>query len=186
MPTWVRRPRLVVSGTEDFLLWLFDRTGSPDALGSRVALAWLGGLDDQTSPMIHRLAEPTEQRARIEFLIASSISTSDQYPPAEWFGQYGLTGDDVPTREFWAAHVAYESTRSYARGVTIALGWVLGAIDDPTMLTPLYREDGSTIPDDERLECARVLHTLSVRPLPAPPRPRMSPRPTCDRESWIA
>lgn len=176
MPEWVQRPRMVVSATEDFLLWVFGQTGSPEALGSRVALAWLGGLDDQTSPMIHRPAEPTQQRALTEFLITYPISTGEPYPAAQWFTEQGLALDDVPTRAFWDAHASYESTRSYARGVSIALGWALGAIDDPTLMTPLHCEDGTTIPDDERLECARMLHTLSVRPLPPPPRPHLSPR----------
>lgn len=186
VPDWVQRPRTVVSATEDFLLWLFAQTGSPEALGSRVALAWLGGLDDEPSPMLHRRAEPTHQCALTEFLVTYPISTGDPYPRASWFTEQGLVLAEVPTQTFWDAHAAYESTRSYARGVAIALGWVLGAIDDPTLMTPLHREDGTTIPDDERLECARTLHTLSVRPIPAPPRPRLSPRPAPGAGSWTA
>lgn len=185
MPAWVRRPRAVVSATEDFLLWVFGETGSPEALGSRSTLAWLGGVDGE-SPMIHRHADPTQQRALTEFLIAYPMSTGDPYPAMEWFAEQGLAPDDVPTRGFWEAHAGYESTRCYAGGVSVALGWALGAIDDATLMTPLHCEDGRMIPDDERLECARVLHTLSVRPMPAPARPRLSPCRVPGPDSWIA
>jgi hypothetical protein len=33
VPEWVPRSRLVVAAAEDFLLWLFGETGSPEALG---------------------------------------------------------------------------------------------------------------------------------------------------------
>lgn len=64
VPEWVTRSRLIVSATEDFLLWLFSETGSPEALGSRLALAWIGGIDDTTSPMVHADAAPTKRRRR--------------------------------------------------------------------------------------------------------------------------
>jgi hypothetical protein len=51
VPEWVQRSRLVVAAAEDFLLWLFGATGSPDVLGSRVALAWVGGIA-AGSPML--------------------------------------------------------------------------------------------------------------------------------------
>lgn len=185
VPGWVQRPMLVVAGTEDFLLWVFGQTGSPEVLGSRLSLAWLGRLDDHTSPMIHRPAEPTEPRARTEFMIASSISTGDAYPELEWWAQRDLVPDDVPSREFWEAHAGYESTRSFARGVAVALGWAFGVIDDPAHMTPVFRDDGTRLSDQEREDCARVLHTLSVRPLPAPARPNLSSRPAT-QNSWIA
>lgn len=167
-------------------MWVYGQTGSPEALGSRSALAWLGGIDGETSPMIHRPAEPTQQRALTEFLIAYPISTGVPYPAAGWFGEQGLSSDEVPSQAFWDAHAGYESTRCYAGGVAVALGWALGAIDDPTLMTPLHYEDGSTIAEGERLECARVLHTLSVHPLPVPVRPRLSIRRATDQGSWIS
>lgn len=186
VPGWVQRPRLVVSGTEDFLLWLFGETGAPEALGARTVLAWLGGLEEAGAPMTHRLANPTRARALAEFAVAHAISIGAQYPTTEWFGSHGLAPDDLPTRAFWEAHAGYESTRSYALGAAVALGWVLGVIDDPGLLTPTYREDGGTLPDGDRAACARVLRTLSVQPLPAPARPVLSPRPACVGRSWIA
>lgn len=185
VPDWVRRPVLVVAGTEDFLLWVYGQTGSPEVLGSRVTLAWIGGIEDQTSPMIHQAGEATTGRASTEFLIAEPISTGAPYPTARWWSERALAPDEVPSREFWDAHVGYESTRSYARGVAVALGWAFGVIDDPTHMTPVCYEDGSTIPEEERLECARVLHTLSVRPVPAPARPRLSARRSPHHDSWL-
>lgn len=185
VPGWVKRPMLVVAGTEDFLLWVFGQTGSPEVLGSRLSLAWLGRLDDQTSPMIHCAAEPIESRALAEFMIASSISTGDGYPPPEWWSERRVVPDDVPSRGFWDAHAGYESTRSFARGVSVALGWAFGVIDDPAHMTPVFREDGSTLSEQERDGCAQVLRTLSVQPLPAPARPKLAARPA-GRGSWIA
>lgn len=185
VPGWVQRPMLVVAGTEDFLLWVFGQTGSPEVLGSRLSLAWIGRLDGQTSPMVHRPAEPIKSRALAEFMIASSISTGDAYPPPEWWSQRRLPGGDVPSREFWGAHAGYESTRSFARGVSVALGWAFGVIDDPAHMTPVFREDGSKLSEQERQDCAQVLRTLSVQPLPAPARPVLAVR-AAGRDSWIA
>lgn len=187
VPEWVQRSRLIVAAAEEFLLWLYGQTGSPDALGSRVALAWVAGCDDVSgAPMTHCPFEPVQRRAIGEFMVAEAISGAKPYPPASWFDQYGITGEDVPTRSFWEAHAGWESTRSYARGVTIALGWLFGAIDRAEMMTPQFYEDGAEIPEADREACAQLLHSLSVRPMPAPPYPVLV-RHTVDRAaSWIA
>jgi hypothetical protein len=120
-------------------------------------------------------------------MTAEPISKDEPYPGASWFCDQGVPADAVPSAEFWDAHAGYEATRSYAQGVAIALGRVLGVIDDLTYMTPVYWEDGSKLSDADRRGCAEVLHTISVRPLPAPPRPQLSrPRPAHRDTSWIA
>jgi hypothetical protein len=42
--------------------------------------------------------------------------------------------------------------RQYAHGVTCALGWVLGEIDDPALMAPLHNGAGAVIPFVEREE----------------------------------
>lgn len=187
MPEWVPRSRLIVSAAEDFLLWLFDATGSPDALGSRVALAWIGGLPDGRSPMIHQVVAPTHRRAVTEFLIAAPISKDEPHPGATWFREHDVPDDAVPTPDFWEAHASYESTRAYARGVCTALGWALGVIDDILHMTPAYWEDGSRLSDADRQACGDVLDALTRRPVPPPARPTLSRRrPERAATSWIA
>src|SRR3954453_12231712 len=142
VPEWVPRSRLMVSAAEDFLLWLFGATGSPEVLGSRVALAWVGGIDDARSPMINQRVEPTKRRVMTEFLIAAPISAGEPYPGAAWFRAEGLPAQVVPSAEFWQAHAGFAATRGYARGSASGFGWVLGVIEDLAHLTPLYWEDG--------------------------------------------
>ena len=187
VPQWVTRSRLIVSATEDFLLWLFGETGSPEVLGSRLALAWIGGIDDTTSPMVHSAAAPTKLRAITEFMIAEAISKGEPYPSAAWFGEGGLPADEAPSRDFWEAHAGYAGTRSYALGVAAAIGWAFGVIEDVAMMTPVYWEDGSKLSDGDRLACASTLRDLSRRPMPPPPRPQLSGRrPVGAAGSWIA
>ncbi|MGH3615382.1 MAG: hypothetical protein ACRDRK_22850 [Pseudonocardia sp.] len=187
VPEWVTRSRLIVAATEEFLLWLYGQTGAPDALGSRVALAWVGGCDDVSgSPMTHRPFGPAQRRAVGEFMVAEAISGAKPYPPVGWFEEFGVGGEDVPARAFWESHAGWESTRSYARGVTVALGWLFGAIEPAEVMTPRFYEDGVEIPDVDRQACAQTLHDLSVRPLPAPAYPVLT-RHTVDRvRSWTA
>ena len=45
VPDWVRPPLRAVASVEDYLLRLFGRTRSSEALGGHAALAWLGGVD---------------------------------------------------------------------------------------------------------------------------------------------
>ncbi len=186
VPDWVTRSRLIVAATEEFLLWLYGQTGSPDALGSRVALAWVGGCDDVgRSPMTHRPFEPTQRRAIGEFMVAEAISRGKDYPPSDWFAGHIITGGDVPERSFWEAHAGWESTRSYARGVTTALGWAFGAIERAEIMTPRFYEDGTEIPAADREACALLLRALTVRPVSTPPYPALT-RHTVDRPaSWI-
>jgi hypothetical protein len=187
VPEWVPRSRLMVSAAEDFLLWLFGATGSPEVLGSRVALAWVGGIDDTRSPMINQRVEPTKRRVMTEFLIAAPISAGEPYPGAAWFRAEGLPAQVVPSAEFWQAHAGFAATRGYARGSASGFGWVLGVIEDLAHLTPLYWEDGAEMCHADRLACARLLRKIEVRPLPAPARPRLSrPGPEDPRTSWLA
>lgn len=187
VPEWVQRSWLIVAATEEFLLWLYGQTGSPDALGSRVALAWVGGCDDvNSSPMTHRPFGPVQRRAIGEFMVAEAISNAQPYPLPDWFAGHGITGQDVPARSFWESHAEYESTRSFARGVTVALGWAFGAIERAEIMTPRFYEDGVEISEADREACAQLLHTLSVQPVPAPPYLVLA-RHTVDRAaSWIA
>lgn len=186
VPEWVPRSRLVVAAAEDFLLWVFGETGSPEALGSRVALAWVGGIHP-TSPMIGQSVEPTQRRVITEFFITESIAAGDPYPGAAWFRDHGILADDAPSEEFWDVHTGYESTRSHAQGITLALGWALGPIEELTFLTPMHGEDGALLPDADRQACAEVLHAISVRPLPPPARPQLSRRrSTAAAVSWLA
>ena len=186
MPEWVPRSRLIVAAAEDFLLWLFGETGSPEALGSRVALAWIGGIH-ATSPLIGQPVEATRRRAITEFFIADPISTGAPYPGAAWFRDRGIPAAAAPSEEFWEVHTGYESTRSHARGITLALGWVLGAIEELRLLTPVHEENGALLPDGDRQACANVLHAIEVAPLLAAARPLLSRRrsPTATA-SWLA
>lgn len=173
VPEWVPRSRLVVAAAEDFLLWLFGETGSPETLGSRVSLAWVGGIHP-TSPTIGQSVEASKRRAITEFMIADLISAGAPYPGAAWFGERGIPADSVPSAEFWEVHIGYASTRSHAHGIALAVGWVLGVIDELTYLTPVHWEDGTPLSDVDRQACANVLHAISVRPLPPPTRPQLS------------
>jgi hypothetical protein len=170
IPEWVRRPVSVVSGTEAFLLWVFGRTDSPEALGSRVALAWLGELVT-AAPLSGRSDPISEARALAEFGIAKGVADGAPYPDAEWWAGRGLGLDATPSRRWWESNAAYGYSRSYARGVAIAIAWALGVIEDPAFMAPFRREDGSDIPEWERADYARVLRKLSQ-----PPAPAASPR----------
>lgn len=184
---WVTRSRLIVSATEEFLLWLFAATGSPEVLGSRVALAWIGGIDDATSPVSQRRAEPTQRRAIAEFMIAESIWKAEPYPDMAWFHAQGLPAGEEPSRGFWEVHAGWASTRSYAKGVAAAVGWAMGVIDDPAHMAPVMWEDGSPMSEDDRQACAEVLWSLSTNPIAPPPRPRLSKqRPDGAPGSWLA
>jgi hypothetical protein len=187
VPEWVTRSRLIVSATEDFLLWLFGETGSPDVLGSRLALAWIGGLDDTTSPMVHAAAPPTKRRAIAEFMIAEAISQGEPYPGAGWFAERHLPVTEVPPAEFWQVHAGYAGTRSYALGVATAVGWAFGVIEDVATMTPVHWEDGAELSDGDRQVCAAALRALSTRPTQPHPRPQLSRRrPVGAADSWIA
>lgn len=187
VPAWVTRSRLVVSATEDFLLWLFEATGSPEVLGSRVALAWIGGIDDLMTPMSQRLAEPTQQRAITEFMLAEAIWKTEPYPDMAWFHAHGVPGGEEPSRRFWETHAGWASTRSYAMGIAAAVGWAMGVIDDPAHMTPVMWEDGSEMSDEDRQACAEVLWSLSTNPIRPAPRPGLSKRrPDGAPGSWLA
>src|SRR5690242_18402268 len=112
VPEWVSRSRLIVSAAEDFLLWLFGATGSPEVLGSRVALAWVGGIDNTRSPMINQRVEPTRRRVMTEFLIAAPISAGEPYPGQAWFQDEGIAAESLPSAEFWDVHASFDGTRS--------------------------------------------------------------------------
>ena len=187
MPEWVSRSRLIVSATEAFLLWLFGETGSPEVLGSRLALAWIGGIDDTTSPMVHAAASPTKRRVITEFMIAEAISQGEPYPGEPWFAEQGLPAGEVPSQGFWEAHASYTAMRSYALGVTSAVGWAFGVIEDVAMMTPVYWEDGSELSAGDRRVCAASLRELSTRPIQRRPQPQLSRRrPVGAAGSWLA
>lgn len=55
--------------------------------------------------------------------------------------------------------------RFYCHGARVALGWVLGIINDPGLLTPIRDGDGAPIPDEDR-EVYRA-HLRAIAPIPA-------------------
>jgi hypothetical protein len=187
VPEWVTRSRMIVSATEDFLLWLFGETGSPEVLGSRLALAWIGGIDDTTSPMTHAAAAPTQRRGIAEFMVAEAISNGEPYPGPPWFAEQCLPTGEAPSQGFWEVHAGYAATRSYALGVTTAVGWAFGVVEDVAMMTPVYWEDGTELSDGDRRVCAATLRDLSTRPIQPRPQPRLSRRrPVGAAGSWLA
>lgn len=162
VPVWVRPPAAVVASTEDFLLWVYGRTNSPEALGSRSALGWIGGLD-VTAPLSSRSEAPSQRRALSEFMLASRVSEQEPYPEVAWWREQGYEPGQALPHEWWEANSGYGVSRAYAQGIALALGWAFGTIDDPTLLTPIHRDDGSEIPTADRAEYARVLRKLSDR-----------------------
>lgn len=186
VPTWVGRSLPSVATTEDFLLQVYGDTGSPEAFGTWAALAWVGGLPEWGSPILHSSAEPTARRASTELEVAKDITCGHPFPSADWWAGEDLRADEVPSREFWEAHAGYESTRCVARGVAMGLAWTFG-VAAPDKLVPRHREDGTLLSDHDQEECRLVLRELTVRPR-KPPRLRLSPRPVPDdpRRDWRA
>lgn len=70
LPGWVRPPRSAVTNTGQLLLRVAAKTGSPQALGSWVCLAWLGGEDGASTRGPLRVGPPTAEAARTSLIIS--------------------------------------------------------------------------------------------------------------------
>jgi hypothetical protein len=165
VPEWVRPPLYAVAGTEEFLLWLFDRTRAPQALGSWSSLSWLVAAEGaQTPGPLVRRGLPTEVAAWGDMAVADLIANAEAYPPSSWWAEQGIALGDRMAREQWAERTGSLYERHYAHGVTVALAWLLGSIDDPALMAPIRDGDGEFIPPATREEYRSVLRKLSEPP----------------------
>ncbi len=163
VPRWVCPSLRAVSGTESFVLWLYDRTCSPEALGVWSALFWLGGADgEQTPGPLVRAGMPSEVMAVAEMRVANAIADGGAYPAPSWWARNGIDASERMTPEQWAERVHSGYERHYAHGVTVALGWVLGEVHDPALMAPIRNGDGELIPEADREEYRTVLQKLST------------------------
>lgn len=168
VPGWVRRPVAVVSATEHYLLRVYGWTTSPEALGSRTALAWVGRLEPEP-PFCARPVAPSWRAAVAVFEVAAGVMRAEPYPTAGWWAEKGAGLDRELSAEWWRVNAAYGHSRGHASGVAVALGWAMGVIGDPAHLVPVHRDDGTTLPDEQRARYAAALRRLS-RPRPVDDR----------------
>lgn len=163
VPEWVCPRVRAVSGTESFLLWLFDRTRSPEVLGSWSSLSWLAGAEgEQTVSPLGRRGPPTEVVAWAEMTVANAVADGGRYPSSSWWAARGIDTRDRMPPEQWAARVGSGYEREYAHGVAVALGWLVGEVDDPTLMAPNRDGDGDLVVAADREEYRSVLRELSV------------------------
>src|SRR3954465_6019543 len=87
VPHWVRPPLRAVDSVEGYLLRLFGRTRSSEALGGHAALAWLGGTDrDATGgPLVGRAAPDHVELAWSFLAVADVLAEGEPYPSANWW-----------------------------------------------------------------------------------------------------
>jgi len=164
VPGWVRPPPRAVARMEDFLLRLRGRTQSAETLGAWAGLYWLVAPEGERDrgPLTRR-ALPTEGAVRGEFRVADAIAEGEPYPGPAWWVQRGIAAADrMPVSE-WDVRIGSPYERFYCHGVRVALGWVLGIIDDPGLLAPIRDGDGVHIPSSDRDAYARYLREI-VRP----------------------
>jgi hypothetical protein len=161
VPVWVSPPLRAVAYTEDYLLRLFGRLESPEALGAHSALAWLGGAGGEQTlgPLVWR-APPEEELAWSFLAVADTLAEGGPYPSSAWWAQ--RRGIAPMTDEQWAQRVRSWPERLYAHGVTCALGWVLGELDDPALMAPLRTGDGAAISYAEREEYRARLRAFAL------------------------
>lgn len=133
VPAWAHRPLPAVADVEDFLLRLFRRTESPEALAGFITLSWLGG--DETAGPLLWAAAPEERFASAFLAVADALAEGEPYPALEWWGaEAGCLGP--MTEAQWNERAGSWPERFYAHGVVCALGWVLGGFDDPAIMAP--------------------------------------------------
>lgn len=165
VPGWVRPPLRSVSATEAFLLWLFGRTRSPDVLGAWTCLSWLGAEEgEQTPGPLVRRGLPTEVAAWTDMYVANQIAEGKPYPPSSWWASHGIDVRDRMTPQQWAERAGSLYERLHAHGTAVALAWLLGKVDDPTLMAPIRDGDGRLIPSADRDEYSSVLLRLSATP----------------------
>ncbi len=168
VPDWVRPPPRAVARMEDFLLRLRGRTKSAETLGAWASLYWLGASEGElTQGPLTRRGLPTEDAARGEFRVADAIAEGEPYPGPAWWEQRGIAAADrMPVTE-WDIRIGSPYERYYCHGVRVALGWVLGIVDDPALLAPIRDGDGIHIPPADRDAYAAHLREIaqpSARP----------------------
>jgi hypothetical protein len=159
VPAWVRRPLPAVAGVEDFLLRLYRRTESPEALAGFIALSWLGG-DEAAGPLLW--AAPPEERFANAFLaVADALAEGEPYPAPEWWdAEAGCLRPMIEAQ--WNERGGSWPERFYAHGVVCALGWVLGVFDDPAIMAPLRCGDGNSVGYGPREEWRFRLRACAV------------------------
>lgn len=151
VPDWVRPPPRAVARTEDFLLRLRGRTQSAETLGAWAGLYWLMAPDgEQDRGPLTRRVLPTEDAVRAEFRVADAIAEGETYPGPAWWVQRGIPAADRMPMIEWDVRIGSPYERYYCHGVRVALGWVLGIIDDPGLLAPIRDGDGVHIPLADR------------------------------------
>lgn len=168
MPGWVRQPLAVVSSVEDFVLWVYGETDSPSALGVWTSLTWVGDADQAKAPLTTSECAPSQNRVIAEFMLACEVSAGNDYPAPAWWAKQGFTESEIRDRGWWDAYAGWGMGRNEALGVSVALGWLFGQIDDPAHVVPAFRGDGSHIEHELRQEWALVLRGLETAPLSAP------------------
>src|SRR4051794_14384421 len=117
---------LLVPGyaTASVLLWRRAPWGY--VLATVLLGSGVGSQLDYMTALPFQVAAGVPGSTMTEFLIAAPISAGEPYPGSAWFCDQGIPADAVLSAEFWETHAGYEATRSYARGIASALGWVLG------------------------------------------------------------
>lgn len=152
VPEWVRPPLRAVADVEHYLLRLFGSTESPEALAGYGSLSWLGDADGEQrlGPLPWPMA-PTVGVADAFTMVATALADGEPFPSEAWWTREAP--DLAPmTRKQWEDHSGPTSQRYYAHGVVCALGWARGLFDDPAILAPIHRGDGSTVSYGEREE----------------------------------
>lgn len=162
VPGWVRPPPLAVARMEDFLLRLRGRTKSAETLGAWAGLYWLVASEGERDrgPLTRR-GLPTENAVRGEFWVADAIAEGGSYPRPAWWVQHSVAvADRMPVTE-WNIRIGSPYERYYCHGARVALGWVIGIIDDPGLLAPIRDGDGVRIPPADRDAYARYLREIA-------------------------
>jgi hypothetical protein len=163
VPEWVGPPLRAVADIEQFLLRVFGKTRSPQALGSWVCLSWLTADQGVSTPGPLGNGLPTERAALASMYIADSIAEGEPYPPPAWWAARGIEPTEWISPQGWAERVGSGYTRFYAHGVTVALGWLVGEYPDPRLMAPIFDGDGQRIPSMEREEYRAMLWAYAER-----------------------
>lgn len=152
VPGWVRPPLRAVADIEHYLLRLYGSTNSPQALAGFSSLSWLGGSEGEETPgpLVWR-SRPTVAVADGCISVATALADGDPYPSRAWWEREApALGQMSPGP--WDEYSVPVMQRYYAHGVVCALGWARGIFDDPALLAPIHRGDGSTVTYSEREE----------------------------------